>query len=62
METQYDHGLYHNLVEYGYRNLDAFQVSTEYVYEVLKTLDYKTRTDVIREICKITSRDAHPTN
>jgi hypothetical protein len=62
METQYDHGLYHNLVEYGYRNLDAFQVSTEYVYEVLKTLDSKTRTDVIREICKITSRDAHPTN
>ena len=62
METQYDHGLYHNLVEYGYRNLDAFQVSTEYVYEVLKTLDPKTRTDVIREICKITSRDAHPIN
>jgi hypothetical protein len=62
METQYDHGLYHNLVEYGYRNLDAFQVSTEYVYEVLKTLDPKTRTDVTREICKITSRDAHPTN
>ena len=62
METQYDYGLYHNLVEYGYRNLDAFQVSTEYVYEVLKTLDSKTRTDVIREICKITSRDAHPTN
>jgi hypothetical protein len=47
METQYDYGLYHNMVEYG--------------YEVLRTLDPKTRTNVIRKICKITSRDAHPT-
>ena len=62
METQYDYGLYHNIVEYGYRNPESLQMSTDYVYEVIKTLDTKTRTDVIREICKITSRDAHPTN
>jgi len=62
METQYDHGLYHNIVEYGYRNSDAYQMSADYVSEVLRTLDPKTKTDVIREICKITSRDAHPTN
>ena len=62
METQYDYGLYNNIVEYGYRNPESLQMSTDYVYEVLRTLDPKTRTDVIREICKITSRDAHPIN
>jgi hypothetical protein len=62
METQYDHGLYHNIVEYGYLNSEAYQVSADYIYETLNSLDPKTKAGLIREISKITSRDAHPTN